>query len=706
MFSLLTPFALWLAPLLAVPLAIALMGRTKSTTRDFPSLLPVQASLQHAMKRHRLKNWLQLILRTLVLLCLLLAAAGPIWRGRSTLTPPARAGVITQNGIYATIPLKSKAQSHGGNWATVGEQARGLREALDSMTAHTHGQLITEFIFPDHGDGGDTQSSGLPKRYGQPDEALARLVQNLEASGGADDRAAHVFVPVFAARDLAAIASSVQAWLQARPNARLIMIDHGEAASHLKAFGPVTADLGPDGLLNLSVPTIANRPPTWTPQSAAPGSATRTADSRTMRLEGSTAALTLPVSDRESDGRFIAGTIALAPGDPAYPKVAVPQHPVAIHVPPPSTLCHFGGREAFISLATLGEGGTRLKVVSLASAMAQPELNSSDPSGNTREGCNLLYLADPSDATAPLLTRAASILRTGGTVIVEAGRHTDAVLWNRNLLAPLDVGRFSEPVTTTPVAALAKREPLASLGPTGARADRWGKPGVVTTRFGFIPSANARVLMSTAPSGNGLTFPLLVEKQVGSGRLLVWTTSLSDPGWSTIGLGPWAVLFHQAILETSWAAGVRSVAIDTDSLTWLQSPSGMDLEPPRVLDPSGEPFVRRRAELGGWTLGPFDEPGLYRISNPGNGASATSVESWLAVSIADPPLPPTKADWQAFEEAIGPEAWSRTLRIEPDDDWRTLYGGTPLRLPLLMLAALLLFAEGAVSLRLAHVTRR
>ena len=50
-------------------------------------------------------------------------------------------------------------------------------------------------------------------------------------------------------------------------------------------------------------------------------------------------------------------------------------------------------------------------------------------------------------------------------------------------------------------------------------------------------------------------------------------------------------------------------------------------------------------------------------------------------------------------EGLG-ESRSQVLVREADADWRTLYGGFRLRLPLLILAALLLFLEGVVSLRM------
>jgi hypothetical protein len=184
--------------------------------------------------------------------------------------------------------------------------------------------------------------------------------------------------------------------------------------------------------------------------------------------------------------------------------------------------------------------------------------------------------------------------------------------------------------------------------------------------------------------------------------VLLWTTSLSDPAWSDLGLGPWPALLHQGFLAQTWSGGVESRHVDTDSLLFIPSawafPDGADggsgahpsadKNPPRVIDPDGKPFTRLQPEAGGWMAGPFDRPGLYRLA-----------DSWFAANLATPPPTPTGSDWDAFREALGDSAWRRTTRISGSEGWRGLYGGIRLRLGLLLMTALLLFAEGIVSLR-------
>ncbi len=761
MFSLLAPFALWLAPLAAVPFVLALMGRAQPHPRDFPSLLPVRASLQQAMKRHRLKNWLQIILRTLLILCLLLAAAGLQWRGRHNahaLPPPRTSGMLWHNGVYALTPASS-----GETSILTGHRLGALRAALDSL-AHAHGgRTIVEPVVPpgtpgegpqdageedpEGGLGGAVTARAMPAgrqaefpavaRYGAPPEAAARLLRGLGAGGGGET---HAFIPVFAARDLVALAPAARSWLEANPDARLVLIDHGAATARLAPFAHDTAltplsprtgseARGQEDMMTLRVtaagPQGFSRAPVWRPAR----SGTRgTESAQDMRLHPARdeASLTLRLPATADGARWVAGTIALPPAGPARPEAAVTEHPVAYRIPPPATLCHVGSRDAFVSLASLGEGGERLHVRTL---------EAQETAAASATACHLLYLADPPAMSSALLAQAATVLRAGGTVILEAGRHTDAALWNRHLLAPLDVGRLT---VVIPEAAAVRAVP-AGLGAAGLRAEHWGRPGAITARFGFQAHPATHILLRAdaespgAPGSSGAggavrsppssppappaeareTPAVLVERRVGSGRLLLWTTSLSDPEWSDLGLGPWPALIHQGLYADAWAAGIQSRHTHTDSLVWWPATADAPMTAPRVTDPEGNPFRRVRADAGGWWIGPFDHAGLYRMTEGGvggdntpSGRSADAQSGWLAVRLAPPPRAPGAADWEAFREALGPDAWARVVRLEDDDDWRTLYEGVNLRFALLVLAALLLFAEGVLSLRLAHDSRR
>ena len=78
MFSLLNPISLWLGACIAVPLVIHFLGRQRLDKRSpFPACCWCARSFARSMHRHRLKNLLLLLIRTLLILCLLLALANP-----------------------------------------------------------------------------------------------------------------------------------------------------------------------------------------------------------------------------------------------------------------------------------------------------------------------------------------------------------------------------------------------------------------------------------------------------------------------------------------------------------------------------------------------------------------------------------------------------------------------------------------------------
>jgi hypothetical protein len=694
MFSFLAPSLLWLAPLLAVPLAIALLGRAQPKTRDFPSLLPVRESLQRAMRKHRLKNWLQLILRTLAILFLLLAAANPVWRTGVALQPPRVAAVLVHNGAYAAA----------------GPDA--LLAGLDSLT---QGNTVVEPLLPEV----YTQVEGRrAARFGSSLDGYTRLLQSASESRGD----VHVYAPVYNSRDLAALARVAGPWLETHPDAQLIVVDHDETGAHLQAFDPVQAAFEKEGVISLRANTEAARTaPIWAPARSrfSGGGPVRSAR---IRSEGgqTLAEITIPVPE-QSGGTWIIGTLSLNATDSvAHSNTAITNATAnagayatyssvaaAFRVPPPALLCHVGGREAVASLATLGTGGPRLRVQSLLSP-GSGSVNAPPATG----ACDLLYLADPPDADAALLQRAAAVIRSGGKVVLETGPHTDPVLWNRNLLVPLGIGRLTTVVTRDKDSKSGKdktahmrRPALAALG---MRADRFGRPGTVSTQFGFLPAAGTEVLVATGDEASTIE-PVLLHRRIGRGELLLWTTSLSNPHWSDIGLGPWAALAHQAFLAKAWAAGIESRTVDTDSLLLLPAlgtdaldgKDGGDERPPHVIDPDGKPFTRIRSEPGGWVAGPFDKPGLYRVES--SEAADPGTTQWFAANLARPPAAATSDDWEVFRETIGKDAWKKTTVLKAGKDWRDLYGGLHLRLGLLGIAALLLFAEGVVSLRLTHL---
>lgn len=83
----LQPFFLWFAPFVLVPLVFFLLGPRISREVRFSWVALLLGDLQEGRRGRRMRDWLLVILRMLILASLLLAMARPVWMGR---TPPSR----------------------------------------------------------------------------------------------------------------------------------------------------------------------------------------------------------------------------------------------------------------------------------------------------------------------------------------------------------------------------------------------------------------------------------------------------------------------------------------------------------------------------------------------------------------------------------------------------------------------------------------
>ncbi len=640
MFGLLNPFALWFIPLLAAPLVIHFLGRSQPTLKDFPSLLPVRGQLTQAMRRHKLKNWLQLLLRTLAILFLLLAAANLLWRPRHGFAPPVATGLLIHNGAYGAIPLAKTKDK------TVLQDLEGMQRGLDSLTLG-HGHV--EFVLP------DASNRISSARFGRYSDALSKLLK--EAHGQSP---VHIHLPVFDWSDMEESRPLLIKALTENPGLRVVLTEYPEASGHLAPFTHWSLNFPKENIASLKTRFSSSNPASgevfWTPSGGSPRAISTAKDSIELQVPF-------------SQPGWIRGELSLPPpqGDGfAYPAAAI-----IARIPPPLTLCHVGN--AFASLASLGRGGLRLQIKSFA-----------DSHGPGSEPCDFLYLADPKEMDAGLVGRAAEIARGGGKVILGLGSNTDMALLNRSLLEPLDIGRLTQLKRQDAAAVQVHAAAFASLG---MHVGTWGDPGKVTTHLALSPGAKATVLLSSG------TDPILIYCKTGRGSLLLWTTDINDREWTDLGLGPWPALIHPAFVSGSSMvhSGLQWVASDSTFL--LASGESDEL---RVTDETGTTFSRTQRDPDGWRIGPFDHLGIYRLELHRDKGADTS---WLAVGLAENRLQTEEGSKGRFMEGLG-ESRSQVLVREADADWRTLYGGFRLRLPLLILAALLLFLEGVVSLRL------
>jgi len=71
------PLLLWALPLTALPLVLHLVARRQPPTVLFPAVRYLQQATREHQRRLKLEHWLLLAVRTLLVLAVILAAAGP-----------------------------------------------------------------------------------------------------------------------------------------------------------------------------------------------------------------------------------------------------------------------------------------------------------------------------------------------------------------------------------------------------------------------------------------------------------------------------------------------------------------------------------------------------------------------------------------------------------------------------------------------------
>lgn len=159
MIGFLQPLWLWALPAALLPLVLHLVARRQPPTVPFPAVRYLQQVTRDHQRRLRLQHWLLLLVRTLLILALVLAAAGPtVARGGPPGHAPAALVLIVDNS-------PSSGAVPGG--VPVLDGLRGAARAiLEKATEEDAVWLLT--------------ADGVPRRA--PPAALRRAVDSLAPS--------------------------------------------------------------------------------------------------------------------------------------------------------------------------------------------------------------------------------------------------------------------------------------------------------------------------------------------------------------------------------------------------------------------------------------------------------------------------------------------------------------------------------------------
>jgi len=559
-----SPLALWALPAAGLPLAIHLLSRRAARRLPFSDLTLLASVTARFRPRSRLREALLLAARTLLILALVLAAAGPVARGSGA----AAAGEGLDLVMLLDASYSMRARDAG---RTRFDAAREAGLALLKRLAP--GDRIAAGVFD--------EALREPLAWGDAAGAAAALTRAAAGLRGTNAAAA-----LGAARDLLA---------RSPRGRRRAVVVLGDGAAHMLA-GPAPAPADGAAVLGLSFPALPNA---WlSGAQAAPGSSAREPRLE-VRVAASGTAVRAPLDLWVGERRAGSGAVSAAAGGEA--RATLPLPPAADSRAPA-----WSGRvalrgdalpdddEAFFSvrhraapralvlhsdpqfdragragwyLRELFGGGERSLAGREAEFLAAARWQEADLS---RYG--VVVLADAAKLPPGLSAALERFASSGGGVwVIPGGRATAADLAELSAWLP---ARFGPPEETGVPRGLR----VLRSAPETAGWDEFALSRVgFSRRFRLEPGPESR---SWLADGGGE--PLLTAGAVGRGRAVVWAAPL-DAEWSNLGLKPVFVPWAEACLSLTLPPG-----------------EGAATKPARV----GEPLVRE------WRA---DEPAPDRV---------------------------------------------------------------------------------------------
>ena len=633
MMALLSPLMAWGALLGAIPIIIHLLNRRRFRRVEWAPMRLLKLTLQRNRRRIQLEELLLLLLRVAVLVLLFLLLARPV------LNPTGLEGWLGGAGRSSEVVLIDDSLSMGyamdgpDAFGRARDVAAGLVGALrpqDRVTLLTSSAPGTPLLL--EGEGGDR-------------EGLADAVAMLEPSAthaswpsvfrGVDEVLATCAFPV---RQITIVTDLRDAgWDEGvEPFAR----DWEERGLRLRVV-----DVGQDDAVNISIrgldpldrTILAGVESHWEAELRNMSSGTLAGGKAVLRVDGSPTELNLP---------------EVAPGETARVPIEVRfsgagPHDLALELPDdelPSDNRVYAAvlvRDSLLIRLVDGEPSTEpfgsevdylaapLSIgVGAAEAWRVEVASEDDFLEARREVPDLLVLANVAAPTPEQAVRLGELVRGGMGLMIFTGDRIDAELYN-NLLGPEGsgllptsmvgpVGRevrglIVEDVRPSPLEALLDLKP-AALERVAARQIM----GVEEPAEG----ANGRVLARWNDPGRS---PSVIDRTVGDGRVLLWTTTADRDG-SDWPIEPSFVLaVREAVLGASRPTPTgRSITAGEAARRLIrtsQPVADAQVEPPGGAEPralSVVPVPEREAGDGGPTfevaLPDTRRAGLYRLS--------------------------------------------------------------------------------------------
>ncbi len=613
---------MWAAPLfllgllaIGLPLWLHRFARQTDQRRPFASLMLIEPGQVRRSRRQQLRYLLLLALRVALLVLLVLAFAGPLWRR------PAQAPAAREARLHLIVLDTSLSMHQAGTWERASQRATGLIDALRGsdrgvlIAADHRLRVLQEAVFAAESDRLRVALRELSPGASRLDYGLVLGAAASLASGAGQPVVLHLIT------DLQQSGSPVRfADLQPPPGVEVDLLDVGAApAANLRV-----AQLG---LAERDAAAIAVRLDGDLPSAVArelrlniDGS-----DRGRRRLDPTRAAPyteTFSVGDLGEGEHRIVATLSPAdalPQDDAYYALLRRVEPRVLVV-----TADAGGDDASYLRAALG-------------ALESPRLRVEvvDVAGLARRALTDYAAVVVSDAgllgTQPAMALQAYVGK-GGALLLTLGERTlqqrsvpvggNRVLRNRPRDVALDAARVAQVEQSHPV--------LREAG--NWRAIRFFRHVTVEPREG------EQVLLRLDDGA-----PLLLEQRLGTGRLMTLASAL-DRRWNDLAIHPQFVRF---IAEaTAYLAGSRTEAatalVGQSVSARLGGRAGA-----QVFAPDGRRALLLDGTAGELRLAP-EQAGFYEVRGGGR-------SEWIAVNT-DPResqllrLPAARiAQWRALQ---------------------------------------------------------
>lgn len=655
-FAFAAPLALLLGALIAGPILAHLSQRRPEQRQAFGAMLLLRRLVKRLEKRRRIRELLLLLLRVLAVLAMVLAVARPELRVPGASPEFGGKGPV----VLVLDDSMSMAQTSGGRTL----MARARKDALDvlgdlppgtpvglvtlggraqSLSAEMstdHAQIRAAIEATDAGYGRTDLVGGLHQARallgGLPGEVLVFTDQ----AGPGVVEASQVEIQALVDRGGAVIPRVVQA----KPPVNVVPLSatYGDGLEG----GSVRVELANFGPEEVEVPVTLELPD----RSEITAFTTVPAEGRTsevftvpLTVPGGVAAVQvddpgLALDDRRSFHlpRVGASRVLVVDGDPGRTP--------------------FESEVYFLERALAPWGGVSGGLV--------PEVVS--PAGLRRleqDTHQVVFLANVEDV-GPFAGTLQEFVQEGGSVVISVGKNVSAQRYNQTLSGllpaplrkPVDLAQADGVRLQTPDTSLPLFEPFARGGAAGFTQMRAFR---VFTLEPFQESDTLRVLLRWE-DGN----PALVERRVGQGRVLLWTTSIDyDDNWSHAAVEAVFMPFIQRLVRTLGASG-EGVALRAEG--FVDEPIQLELPPgalePQVTGPDGQ-RVESRLQRGAQTLLSFTPtlPGAHEIGQPEQPPIAQ-----VAVNVA-----PEESDVRVsasiaeVERQADPELLTRSIVLGP-----------------------------------------